>query len=48
MQVDYAKPDLVVTVRNMGTHVHVQKDVIYLSINILYFIELLTLLFINT
>ena len=34
MQVDYAKTDLVVTVRNTRMHVHVQKDVIYFSINI--------------
>ena len=33
MQVDYAKTDLVVTVRNMRTRVLVQKDVIYFSID---------------
>ena len=34
MQVDYVKIDLVVTVQNMHTCVHVQKDVIYFSIDI--------------
>ena len=34
MQVDYAKTDLTVNVRNTRTRVHVQKDVIYFSIDI--------------
>ena len=34
MQVDYVKTDLVITVRNTHMRVHVQKDVIYFSIDI--------------
>ena len=37
MQVDYMKTNRVVTIGNMHTHVHVQKDVIYFSIDILMF-----------
>ena len=40
MQADYAKTNLVVTVRNTHTRIHVQKDINYFSIEIGYFISL--------